>query len=200
MFRDHPEAYTTAVMTHELENRSERIEEDGKGWMAFAQAIKMMNDEEVGSAMCAEAKRRENHFKINQWGPELDKAQLYLVPLTTKELARQFKSETKRQRFEADADMDDAADIAMSVHAASAFVRDSSTGTGQPNNPTPPGGLPAGKDEATLRKDAEEKAARAAERERIKNLPVNKAERWITTCNTRLSDLSAFDHKVNQAK
>ena len=197
MFKDNPEAFRQSTMINTLNNTDSKITEDGFAWMTLAQTQKMMNDNEVGTEMCAEAKRRQGHFKVNEFVPTIDKAQLYLVPLTAKEVAKRTKTETTTQRFEAEADYEEAAELATHIHAASAFAKASGSRDG---NSVSGGGPPAGKDEETLRKEAEEKRKRTEERERVKHLPVNRAERWINQCNARLSDLSAFDAKLMHAR
>ena len=204
-FQKDPDCLIKAEMTSEFSNVEETINEEGMGWMTHGQIEKMMNCPVVAAEMKAEATRRPKHMKKNKFLPDdqSEKAMLYLVPLTAKEKAMRRSAESNVQKFAAEADPDDAIELAKQIHAAasSGLARGEAgqaSGLARAEAAAAPGDPPPTEDAA--KKAAEAKQARIKERERLKNLPSNKAAAWIQQCNQRLSDLSTFDAKLEQSK
>ena len=206
-----PECFIKAQMQTELSNVDETINEDGMGWMTEAQIEKMMNCAVVAGELKAEAMRRPKHMKKNKFLPDeqSEKAMLYLVPLTATEKARRRAAESNVQKFSAEADPDDAIELAKQIHGASSCLKERATGLkeratasgiegsvgsdGSRDGPPPA-------DEEAARKAAEAKRSRALERERVKNLPSSKALAWVLLCNNKLGDVGNFDARLEGAK
>ena len=207
-FQKDPDCFIKAEMTSEFSNVEETINEEGMGWMTHGQIEKMMNCPVVAAEMKAEATRRPKHMKKNKFLPDdqSEKAMLYLVPLTAKEKAMRRSAESNVQKFAAEADPDDAIELAKQIHAAasSGLARGEAgqaSGLARAEAAAAPGDPPpTDKTEDAAKKAAEAKQARIKERERLRNLPSNKAAAWIQQCNQRLSDLSTFDAKLEQSK